>query len=621
LYNLDMTSKFLKTAGLAFFAAIFFLVGNASAATPTVSVPATGSGDNVYINVTGDPNYGVILNYLGSSSNVQMSSLGTTNSNGSFSITVSTQTYGITPGSLFYVTVNNQNSQTLTWPYTTTGSTGSLSLNQTNVTLQIGQSVVISANNNGASSLFLSSNSSPSVANVTLNGNQFTVTATTAGSTTLTVCSLASTSNCASATITVPGSGSSLLTFSQNNISIPYGQTSYITVGGGTGSYYISSNSNASVIAASISGSVVSLYANGSSGSASITVCSSNMSTCGVINASASSSSNSSALSFSQTNPTVAPGQTAVVTVSGGSGTYYVSSNSNPASVQANLVGSTLTIYGNSTGSGSLTICSSSGGCGVLTVTVAVPGTTSITLSQTSLTVSTGQTLNTYITGVGGYYISTNSSPSVATASISGNYVAVTGYAAGTTNITVCQTGGQCAILYVTVTGSTGTVSGAPSLTHILSVGQGINLLLSGGLSPYSLSSNSGSVFTSKITNGNVLTIAGVAAGTASVNICSSSGACITLTVTVVNSSLPTGNSGNTGTPSSYRFYNYLTYGYENDEVMELQKRLAEEGVYSGPITGYYGDMTIAAVKKYQSQNGLSPVGSVGPATRALLNR
>jgi N-acetylmuramoyl-L-alanine amidase len=54
--------------------------------------------------------------------------------------------------------------------------------------------------------------------------------------------------------------------------------------------------------------------------------------------------------------------------------------------------------------------------------------------------------------------------------------------------------------------------------------------------------------------------------------------------------------------------------------VTELQKRLTNEGVYSGPITGYFGPLTSAGVKAYQQKYGISQVGTVGPLTRAKLN-
>lgn len=57
------------------------------------------------------------------------------------------------------------------------------------------------------------------------------------------------------------------------------------------------------------------------------------------------------------------------------------------------------------------------------------------------------------------------------------------------------------------------------------------------------------------------------------------------------------------------------------DVVTQLQNRLTAEGVYSGPITGYFGQFTLTAVKAYQKKEGIVPVsGLVGPLTRAQLN-
>jgi hypothetical protein len=69
-----------------------------------------------------------------------------------------------------------------------------------------------------------------------------------------------------------------------------------------------------------------------------------------------------------------------------------------------------------------------------------------------------------------------------------------------------------------------------------------------------------------------------------------------------------------------HTFKSALKLGLSGIEVTELQKRLTEEGVYSGPITGYFGNLTLAAVKKYQANNGIDQLGNVGPATRAKLN-
>ncbi len=63
-----------------------------------------------------------------------------------------------------------------------------------------------------------------------------------------------------------------------------------------------------------------------------------------------------------------------------------------------------------------------------------------------------------------------------------------------------------------------------------------------------------------------------------------------------------------------------LRVGSSGAEVLELQKRLTLEGVYSGPHTGYFGPLTEAGVIAYQGAHGIPQTGVVGPLTRAALN-
>jgi len=65
----------------------------------------------------------------------------------------------------------------------------------------------------------------------------------------------------------------SQVSFSQNNISLPVGQSTTVTLYGGYGSYYLSSSS--SLVGTGINGNILSIYAN-SSGSTVLTVCSYN---------------------------------------------------------------------------------------------------------------------------------------------------------------------------------------------------------------------------------------------------------------------------------------------------------------------------------------------------------
>jgi len=86
---------------------------------------------------------------------------------------------------------------------------------------------------------------------------------------------------------------------------------------------------------------------------------------------------------------------------------------------------------------------------------------------------------------------------------------------------------------------------------------------------------------------------------------------------------LQTQASGSTGSGASvttYNFTEFLSVGSQDAQVTALQKRLSTLGYYTGSITGYYGSLTQAAVKRYQSAHGIEAKGYVGPSTRAALN-
>jgi hypothetical protein len=266
-----------------------------------------------------------------------------------------------------------------------------------------------------------------------------------------------------------------------------------------------------------------------------------------------------------------------------------------------------------------------------MTVVVSSSGS-QLALSQTSLTLTPGQTSSVLVSGGlsgNAYYISSNSSQSAAYGVIVDNdIINVTGVNAGTTNMSICQSSSQCITLYVTVSGSAvnNTNSVAPQLSSVVGVGQTIYLSLSGGSTPYSLSSNPGTVFKATL-SGSAVSITGVSVGSSSVNICSSNGSCTPIYIYVITQSTATTNTGTTSgstsvSPSSgYDFTTYLYPGSKGEAVTMLQKALTAAGVYSGPISGTYGSLTETAVKKYQKENGISQLGVVGPATRALLNK
>lgn len=76
-------------------------------------------------------------------------------------------------------------------------------------------------------------------------------------------------------------------------------------------------------------------------------------------------------------------------------------------------------------------------------------------------------------------------------------------------------------------------------------------------------------------------------------------------------------------TPYSQKFVFTLSLGLgsKGNEVIELQKKLKGLGIYNGATNGTFGPMTQAAVKRFQAQNKITQTGSVGPITRAALNK
>lgn len=60
-------------------------------------------------------------------------------------------------------------------------------------------------------------------------------------------------------------------------------------------------------------------------------------------------------------------------------------------------------------------------------------------------------------------------------------------------------------------------------------------------------------------------------------------------------------------------------YGSSGNEVTQIQTKLKRWGYYNGSIDGIYGSRTVAAVKWFQSKNGLTADGIAGPATLAAM--
>lgn len=65
--------------------------------------------------------------------------------------------------------------------------------------------------------------------------------------------------------------------------------------------------------------------------------------------------------------------------------------------------------------------------------------------------------------------------------------------------------------------------------------------------------------------------------------------------------------------------YALSKYGSRGDEVITIQTKLKRWGYYYGNIDGIYGSQTLAAVRWFQSANGLTVDGIAGPKTLAAM--
>ncbi len=539
---------------------------HALAYNPTLTVNQEGGADNVRITVQADP-WSQITLYRRQSTQMWtvITNFGQTDGSGYFSQLMSLGSDGTNSVIEMYAMVNGQQSSTVqTYPYNNGGCTyncGSptgLNLSQSSITLSQGQNMTVTANN-AYGSMYISGNTNSSVASASLSGNQINVYGNSNGSTTITVC--ANNNGCASLYVNVNNNGGYCtfgncnnvggITFSNNNPSLSVGQSMSITVSspiyGASQSFYVSNNSNNSVVTASMNGSTLQLYGQ-NSGSSTIAVCQSGTSACSNLYVTVNGSGyctfgncGGNTLSLSQSSLTLSQGQTATVTSYSSSGNLYVSGNTNSGVASYTTSGNQITIYGVSNGSTTFTICASGYSCASLYVTVTGYGNNgSVTLSQNSMSLNVGQNLTTaiYGSGSGNYYVSNNSNSGVASASINGSTVNVYGNSAGSTNITVCQSGNNnCATLYVSVSGS-GYYGGSLTLSQNsinLSTGQNLSVTVNGYSGSLYISNNSNSSVATASISGNTVYVYANNTGSTTISICQNynSSACASLYVTV----------------------------------------------------------------------------------------
>ncbi len=347
-------------------------------------------------------------------------------------------------------------------------------------------------------------------------------------------------------------------------------------------------------------------------------------------------------------------GETKTVQLSGGGSISYIGTNGRPDIAGGFLKDSVLTVSAYYPGEGNISVCSyveSALTCASLNVSVlkkAEPqsaGEAKITFSKSNVTVDIGQSLNLTVEGSrsGAYYISTNSNPEAIYVGISGNIITVIGSKIGGANVTICQYGGACGNIYGYVAPTEAnnkaiqsTLPPVPVLTAFYVASNNVGGDFASAGATLSFKFNTSHDISSYTMYVGDQKISATGTGTGPFNgtyiVTGKEALPLSVTLEFTTSKGMTGNAAFTmGSKSAKapageqgsvaKFSRNLQTGSKGADVSSLQSYLKKVGLYDGPVTGTFGNLTEAAVKKYQTKYNLKPVGVIGPATREILNK
>jgi len=369
-------------------------------------------------------------------------------------------------------------------------------------------------------------------------------------------------------------------------------------------------------------------------------------------------------IGLSPNNFTIYTGEQRTINATGAS-QFFIGSNVNPSVTSAVLSGSFITINALNAGTNSINICAydtnNTVSCSPINVTVQKSSTSTgsptqqtatmvFSQSQLTLNVGTTQTVTATGSGKGSYYVSAISDPSIVTASVvlNTNTITITASAIGGTNVTVCQLAGTCGNIYVYVPATAANVQAVqvvkkvnPGLSAFYIASNGANFLSPN--STLTIKFNTNENITSSVLRVGTqsLQVNGTSSGpySATYNLTgyetyplpitldfwASDGTSGHTTFAITDTGMPVQTSSSPApspaASAGAKFTKALKDGSVGAEVSALQTLLKRLGYFSGPITGNYGPLTVSAVKKYQAAKGLEQLGSVGPGTRAALNK
>ncbi|NMB47961.1 hypothetical protein GYA13_00760 [Candidatus Kuenenbacteria bacterium] len=325
----------------------------------------------------------------------------------------------------------------------------------------------------------------------------------------------------------------SSLALSKTSVQIAVGQNSKITA---THTLILAANSLPASIGTALSGSQLTVTGL-AAGTGTLVLCGSNVG-CASVAVTVGSSEGQNEITLSENSLTLDYRQSAMVNIfGGGNNGYMIKSNTNQTAVNATISGlsNEISLYANNAGTANIQVCSisSESNCTNLYVTALAASENSLSFSYNDFSLAPSVSRTTIVSGGpdNNYYISSNSNSGVATASLYGTTVTVTGGSiTGSTVIMVCSASKSsiCSNLRVSNNADvmTPSVSVLAFSQNVVSVAKKdtTNVTVSGGNGTgYTVSSNSNSsVATASISgSGNIISLYGSEEGTTIVEVCS----------------------------------------------------------------------------------------------------
>ena len=380
------------------------------------------------------------------------------------------------------------------------------------------------------------SSSNMGVASASVSGTTLTINGVATGIATIALFDAAGRSVSTSVSVGSGGIAVPLYMASAGAVTIAVGATSTYTIGGGTAPYTASS-ANTSIAAAAIVGTTLTIRGV-ATGAAQVTVFDS---TGAAVNTTATIGSNPAINALYMTAPSAVSllvGTTSSYTVGGGVGPYTVSSSNTNVST-ASITGAALTVTGLISGTAQISVFDSTGKSVGTSATVSTGAvtTTLYVAAPSAVNVATGATTAPYVIGGGtAPYIVSSSNTAIATASVTGTQLTISGVAAGAAQVSLFDATGAAIHISVTVG------SGAAPALYITApaavtsnLGATATYMIGGGVAPYIVSTSNPSVASAAVT-GSTLTVNGLIAGSAQISVFDATGASVSTTVTVGSS-------------------------------------------------------------------------------------